>query len=149
MTTRQTILQIEDREEDDFLLRYAFKNAGVENPVQVAVDGQEAIDYLDGNGKFADRAQFPFPALVLLDLQLPRVTGLEVLEWIRRQPALKTLVVIVLSSSIHEGDIRRAYELGANAFLVKPSSTETLADMSAALKHFWLAHNTFPAPVKM
>jgi CheY-like chemotaxis protein len=149
MMTRQTILQVEDREEDVFLLRYAFKHACVENPIQVAADGQEAIDYLAGKEKFADRAQFPLPCLVLLDLQLPRVTGLEVLEWIRRQPALKTLVVIILSSSIHEGDVRRAYELGANAFLVKPSSTETLADMSAALKHFWLVHNTLPASSQM
>jgi len=145
MMTRRTILQVEDREEDVFLLRYAFKRAGIENPIQVAVDGQQAVDYLSGKGSYSDRLQFPLPQLVLLDLQLPHLTGLQVLEWIRQQPALKSLIVIVLSSSIHEGDIRRAYELGANAFLVKPSSTDTLADMSVALKHFWLTHNTYPA----
>jgi two-component system response regulator len=136
---------VEDREEDVFLLRYAFKRAGIENPIQVAVDGQQAVDYLSGKGSYSDRLQFPLPQLVLLDLQLPHLTGLQVLEWIQQQPALKSLIVIVLSSSIHEGDIRRAYELGANAFLVKPSSTDTLADMSIALKHFWLTHNTYPA----
>jgi two-component system response regulator len=136
---------VEDREEDVFLLRYAFKRAGIENPIQVAVDGQQAVDYLSGKDAYSDRLQFPLPQLVLLDLQLPHLTGLQVLEWIRQQPALKSLIVIVLSSSIHEGDIRRAYELGANAFLVKPSSTDTLADMSVALKHFWLTHNTYPA----
>lgn len=145
MMTRRTILQVEDREEDVFLLRYAFKRAGIENPIQVAVDGQQAVDYLSGKDAYSDRLQFPLPQLVLLDLQLPHLTGLQVLEWIQQQPALKSLIVIVLSSSIHEGDIRRAYELGANAFLVKPSSTDTLADMSVALKHFWLTHNTYPA----
>lgn len=85
------------------------------------------------------------PCMVLLDLQLPQKLGLEVLEWIRQQPSLKWLIVIILSSSVHEGDIRRAYELGANAFLVKPPSTDTLADMCQALKHFWLIHNRPPA----
>ncbi|HEY9510024.1 MAG TPA: response regulator [Verrucomicrobiae bacterium] len=143
--TRRTILQVEDREEDVFLLRYAFKRAGIENPIQVAVDGRQAVDYLSGKDAYSDRLQFPFPQLVLLDLQLPHLTGLQVLEWIRQQRALKSLIVIVLSSSIHEGDIRRAYEFGANAFLVKRSSTDTLAEMSIALKHFWLTHNVSPA----
>jgi len=145
MMTRQTILQVEDREEDVFLLRYAFKRAGIENPVRVVVDGQQAVNYLSGKDAYSDRLKFPLPHLILLDLQLPHLTGLQVLEWIRSQPALKPLIVIILSSSIHEGDIRRAYELGANAFLVKPSSTDTLADMAAALKHFWLTHNISPA----
>jgi CheY-like chemotaxis protein len=140
----QPILHVEDREEDVFLLQYAFKRAEINNPVQVAANGQEAIDYLAGAGKFSNRSQFPLPCLVLLDLKLPHKMGLEVLEWIRQQPALKALVVIVLTSSIDSGDIRRAYGLGANAYLVKPSDTGTLADMCMALKHFWLVHNTPP-----
>jgi CheY-like chemotaxis protein len=149
MTSSDTILHVEDRPDDVFLLNYAFKSAEIKNPVQVAEDGQRAVDYLAGNGPFADREKFPVPRLTLLDLQLPQKTGLEVLEWIRQQPALKSLIVIILSSSVYEGDLRRAYELGANAFLVKPSSTETLADMCRALKHFWLIHNhppVHPAP---
>jgi CheY-like chemotaxis protein len=144
MANSDCILVVEDREEDVFLLEYAFKEVEIKNPVRVVADGQEAIDYLSGTGKFADRKQFPMPGLVLLDLQLPHKMGLEVLEWVRQQSELESLIVIILSSSIHEGDIQRAYELGANAFLVKPSSTETLADMCQALKHFWLTHNQSP-----
>ena len=70
--------------------------------------------------------------------------GLEVLEWIRQQPAVKSLIVIILSSSVHEGDLRRAYELGANAFLVKPSDANTMAEMCKALNHFWLTYNRTP-----
>lgn len=144
MTDNDTILQVEDREEDVFLLNYALKQAGVRNPVQVASDGQEAIDYLSGAGKFADRAAFPLPCLVLLDLKLPLRMGLEVLEWIRQQPALRTMVVVVLTSSDDESDVRRAYERGANAFLVKPSDATVLVDMCRALKHFWIVHNQPP-----
>ncbi|MCD6051771.1 MAG: putative response regulator, CheY [Verrucomicrobia bacterium] len=137
------ILHVEDREEDVFLLKYAFKRAQINNPVNVASDGQMAIDYLAGNGQFSDRRQFPLPCLVLLDLQLPHVIGLDVLAWIRKQPEWKRLVVIVLSSSIHDNDIIRAYELGVNGFLVKPSDANNLADMCTALKQYWLTHNRF------
>lgn len=149
MSTAPVILQIEDREEDVFLLHRALKRAELDARVQVATDGQEAIDYLSGQGKFADREQYPLPYLVLLDLKLPLRMGLDVLAWIRTQPALRSLIVIVLSSSIHEEDVQRSYELGANAFLVKPSDTHTLADMCQALKHFWLTYNQPPArPVR-
>ena len=144
MTGTRPILHVEDSEEDVFLLRYAFQRADIKTPVQVVGDGQEAIDYLAGIGKFANREEFPLPCLVLLDLKLPHKMGLEVLEWIRQQPALKSLVVIILSSSVHEGDLRRAYELGANAFLVKPSSANTMAEMCKALNHFWLTFNRTP-----
>src|SRR5688572_21937770 len=130
MANNDPILLVEDRDEDVFLLRYAFKRAEIKNPIHVAADGQEAVDYLAGTGKFADRAKFPLPGVVLLDLQLPIKMGLEVLEWIREQPSLRTLIVIILSSSIHEGDVRHAYELGVNAFLVKPASSDALADMA-------------------
>jgi CheY-like chemotaxis protein len=139
-----TILHVEDREEDVFLLKYAFKRAEIKNPVQVVTDGQMAIDYLAGNGQFSDRKAFPLPCLVLLDLQLPYVIGLDVLAWIRQQPILKRLIVVILSSSIHESDILRAYDLGVNGFLVKPSDANSLADMCNALKHFWLTHNRPP-----
>lgn len=138
------ILHVEDREEDVFLLQYAFEHADIKNPVHVSDDGQAAIDYLAGVGKFADRDRFPLPILVLLDLKLPTKMGLEVLEWIKRQPHLKCIIVLILSSSIYEGDIERAYELGVNAFLVKPSSSKVLTDMCKAIKHFWLMHNRPP-----
>ena len=144
MSVSGTILHVEDRPEDVFLLEYAFKRAEILNPVQVAVHGQEAIDYLAGTGSFSDRVRFPLPCLVLLDLKLPHKTGLDVLQWIREQPSLKSLIVVILSSSIDAGDVRRAYELGVNAFLVKPADTNVLADMCVALKHFWLTHNQPP-----
>ena len=144
MNNKLVILQVEDCEEDVFLLKYAFKRAEIENPVYVAVDGQQAIEYLGGAGTYSDRKQYPLPCLVLLDLKLPRKKGLEVLEWIRAEPTLKWLIVIILSSSIHDKDVERAYQLGANAFLMKPSDTATLADIAQALKQFWLVHNCPP-----
>jgi CheY-like chemotaxis protein len=144
MSNGHTILHVEDRPEDVYLLQYAFKRAEIANPVQVAADGQEAIDYLAGVGKYTDRKAFPLPCLVLLDLKLPIMMGLEVLEWIRNQTAFRSLIVIILTSSIYEGDIKRAYDLGANAFLVKPSDSNVTFDMCKALKHFWLQHNQPP-----
>ena len=135
------ILHVEDSDADVFLVQYAFKRAEIINPVQVVTDGQMAIDYLSGAGKFTDRTQFPLPGLVLLDLKLPHVIGMEVLAWIRQQPSLKRLIAIILSSSGQEGDIVRAYELGVNGFLVKPADANTLADMCKALKHFWFMYN--------
>ena len=118
--------------------------AGMVNPVQLANDGQAAIDYLQGTGKFAQRAEFPLPALILLDLKLPYVMGLDVLKWIRQQCGWAPIVVI-LSSSRAEADIAAAYRLGANAYLVKPAEVSKLDDMVKAIKDFWLTHNT-PSP---
>jgi CheY-like chemotaxis protein len=137
------ILQVEDDPNDVFLLQHAMKKAGVANPIQVVTDGQEAIDYLKGAGRFANRKEFPLPCLVLLDLKLPYVMGLEVLKWIRQQPGV-ALVVILLTASGEEADIASAYCLGANGFLVKPSEANKLVDMAKAIKDFWLTHNTPP-----
>lgn len=144
MTNSCPILHVEDRPEDVYLLQYAFSQAGITNPVHVVADGQQAIDYLAGHGQYADRSQFPLPAFALLDLKLPIRMGMEVLQWIRQQPALKPLIVIILSSSIFEGDIKRAYELGVNAFLVKPADLGGTIEMCKALKHFWIEHNRSP-----
>lgn len=139
------ILQIEDREEDVYLLKRAIQRAEVQVDIRAVVDGQQAIDYIEGKGAYADREQFPLPYLILLDLKLPLKTGFDVLAWIRAQPTLRTLIVIVLSSSIDEGDLEKAYQLGANAFLVKPSDLPTLIEMCKAMKLFWLTHNQPPA----
>lgn len=137
------ILQVEDDPNDVFFLQHAMKKAGVANPVQVATDGQQAIDYLRGAGPFADRAKFPLPCLVLLDLNLPCMSGLDVLRWIRQQSGLD-LVVLVLSTSGDDEEIAAAYRLGANGYLVKPSQASKLAEMARAIKDFWLTHNTLP-----
>ena len=139
----KTILQVEDDPNDVFFLQHAMKKAEVANPVQVASDGQQAIDYLKGAGKFADREKFPVPCLVLLDLKLPYVMGLEVLRWIREQTGT-AFPVVMLSASAEAADIATAYRLGANAFLTKPSEENKFVDMAKAIKDFWLTHNTLP-----
>jgi len=139
----RTILQVDDDPNDVLLLHHAMRKVGVVNPIQVATDGQEAIDYLQGAGKFADRVKFPFPCLVLMDLKLPYVMGLDVLRWIRQQPRT-VLTVVMLTASGSEADIVQAYRLGANGFLTKPSEASRLEEMVKAIKDFWLTQNTLP-----
>jgi CheY-like chemotaxis protein len=125
-------------------LKMVLKKTGVTNPLQTAKDGQEVLDYFQGNGKFADRSKFPLPYLVLLDLKLPCVMGLDVLTWIREQPQFKSTIVIVLTSSRFAEDIGKAYQLGANAYLVKPADLNALEGMMRTFKDFWLIQNTPP-----
>jgi len=139
----KTILQVEDDPNDVFFLQHALNKMGVTNPVQIATNGQEAIDYLSGADQFADRRKFPLPCLVLLDLKLPFVMGLDVLRWIRKQPGL-ALPVIILTASAEDADIAAAYGLGANAFLTKPSEASKLQNIVKAIKDFWLTHNMLP-----
>lgn len=139
----KTILQVEDDPNDVFFLQKAMKKMQVSNPIQVATDGQQAIDYLRGSGQFADRGKFPFPSLVLLDVKLPYVMGLDVLKWIRAQRGTP-LPVLMLSASAQEADIAAAYRLGANAFLCKPSESRRFEEMVKSIKDFWLTHNTMP-----
>ena len=139
----KTILQVEDDPNDVFFLHKAMKKMGVTNPIQVVSDGQEAIDYLKGSGKFADRGKFPFPCLVLLDLKLPYVMGLDVLRWIRSQVGTG-LPVIMFSASAENADIAASYRLGANAFMTKPSEASRLEVMVKSMMDFWLTHNTTP-----
>ena len=136
----KVILHIEDEECDVFLFQHAMRKAGDNVSIQVATDGQKAIDYLKGAGKFANRNEFPLPSLVLLDLKLPHITGLDVLKWVRQEAGL-SIPVVILSSSENEDDIATAYELGANAYLVKPSDTSELNGIAKTLKDFWLIQN--------
>src|ERR1051326_6096248 len=115
MTTNRTLMLVEDNEDDVFLMRRALKGAKVANRLYVAEDGQEAVDYLGGAGKYRDREQYPLPAVVFLDLKLPLVSGHDVLAWIRRHPELDSVVVIVLTSSNEPSDLNRCYSLGANS----------------------------------
>jgi CheY-like chemotaxis protein len=142
--TTETILLVEDDENDAFFFERAIKKVGLKNPVRNARDGQEAINYLSGAGKFGQRADFPLPGLILLDLKLPFVMGLDVLKWIRQNAAFSP-IVIILSSSAGETDIDAAYRLGANAYLVKPSESSKLEDMVRAINDFWLQQNTPPS----
>jgi CheY-like chemotaxis protein len=137
------LLYVDDDENDVLLTRTAFARAGITNDLYEATDGQMAIDYLAGVGQFNDRAKYPLPGLLLLDLKVPRKPGLEVLDWVRRHPMLKAMIVIVLSSSPDTRDVRRAYELGANSFITKPSNLTELTEMARTLKAWWLDHNQF------
>jgi CheY-like chemotaxis protein len=139
-----TFLVAEDDENDVFFLQRAFKQAKVETPLKVVRDGQEAIEYLSGDGKFSDRNLYPLPHLFILDLKMPRKTGLEVLGWLQEQPELRCLPVLVLTSSAHRTDIERAYELGANAFVVKPASLEKRVELAKLIGAFWLEFNEGP-----
>ena len=138
------ILLVEDRDDDVVLIRKAFEKAGLNNPMQVARDGVEAIAYLSGEGKFANREEFPLPWLVLLDLKMPRVNGFEVLRWIRAQPSLSRLIVLVLTSSEYVKDVDEAYKLGANSFLVKPMDFENAVQMGELIGRYWIGFNRFP-----
>jgi DNA-binding response OmpR family regulator len=140
---KNKILVVEDDENDVFFLQNAIKAAGIQIPVHVARDGRQALDYLGGVAACADREQFPLPSLILLDLKLPQLMGLDVLRWIRARPEL-SMPVIILSASKNEADIEAAYRLGANAYLVKPNAVGRLLEMVRAIKDFWLTHNTSP-----
>jgi CheY-like chemotaxis protein len=135
------ILYAEDEENDAFFLRRAFEKATVSHPLVVVSDGQEAIDYFSGGGRYVNRSEHPLPCLLLLDLNMPRKTGLEVLQWIRREPPIRTLPVIVLTSSLQDSDIHRAYIHGANAYLAKPSQPDDLVAVAHTVRDFWLNLN--------
>lgn len=138
------ILQVEDEANDVFLLQRAFREADITNPVQVASDGQMAIDYLNGTGTFANRVKYPMPGLILLDLKLPRRSGREVLQWLRSQPGLNRIIIIVFTSAQYVGDVGLAYELGASSFIIKPVDFTQYLEIARLLKGWWLRHNQFP-----
>jgi CheY-like chemotaxis protein len=138
------ILIADDSENDVVMLRRAFREAGVRTPVFVVEDGEEAIAYLRGGGKFASRDEFPLPDLFLLDLKMPRKDGFAVLQWLQGQPALARLRVIVLTSSDEIRDVNKAYALGAASFLTKPLSFLDFKDTMQAMYNYWLTINTGP-----
>jgi CheY-like chemotaxis protein len=127
------VLVVDDRETDALLMRIVLERAGFVKPPLFAVNGEEAIAHLEGTGVYSDRKRFPMPNVVLLDLNMPKKNGFEVLAWIRQQPALKQLPVYVLSASSRAVDIRRAHELGANTYLVKPTNLDGLIHMAKSM----------------
>jgi CheY-like chemotaxis protein len=138
MSDQSLFLLVEDEESDAVLIRRAFIKGNIINPLQVVTTGDQAIAYLQGEGAFANRAEYPLPDLVLLDLKLPGIDGFQVLRWIRQQPAFRALRVVVLTSSDRMQDVNLAYQLGANSFLVKPVDFERFVEISQALKGYWL-----------
>src|SRR5262245_57504279 len=129
MVSPLRILVAEDDEFEVLLLRRAFTKAGVEAPVTFVRDGQEALDYFQRQHGFSDERVHPMPTLLVLDLKMPRLDGFDVLKWLRQQPGLRRLLVVVLTSSSEASDVNRAYDLGANSYLRKPTDLDGLRDM--------------------
>jgi CheY-like chemotaxis protein len=136
MAARKTILVVDDCEEDKFLLKRAFGKAGINVPIVFVSDGQEALDYLGGKEK-------PCPHLMLLDLKMPKLDGFDVLRWLQKQDGLRRLPVAVLTSSSQEKDVNRAYDLGANSYLVKPGELKDYAQLAEKVRDYWMELN-FP-----
>lgn len=145
MRMEPVVLLVEDNVDDVILIERAFEKARIVNPLRVVGDGDEALDYLGGRGKYNDRAAYPLPAFVLLDLKLPRRSGLDVLTWMRSEPCVKRIPVIVLTSSRESVDVDRAYELGVNSYLCKPVAFDALLEMVQTLNVYWLLFNERPS----
>lgn len=142
---RHTVLLVEDDSNDVLLIRRALRQANLDYlDIQLVTDGDAAIQYLSQAAPYTDIEQYPSPSLVLLDLKLPRRSGLEVLAWLRQQPYLKRLQVVILTASCENPDIEQAYDLGANSYLVKPIHFQDLVDMMTTLHLYWLTLNERP-----
>jgi CheY-like chemotaxis protein len=132
-----TVLLVEDDLNDIFLVKRAFKLTGLRVPLQIVTDGQEAISYLKGDGKYADRTAHPFPYLIVMDINMPRKSGFEVLEWVKRDSLLRRIPIVIVSSSDNPAEINRAYELGANAYMVKPMDFLAVEHLFQSITQYW------------
>jgi CheY-like chemotaxis protein len=139
-----TILVADDDSSHVMLLQRAVRKAEVPLALQVVTDGDAAVAYLRGDGIYSDRLKYPAPTVVMLDLKLPRRSGLEVLQWLRSQNRLRRIPVVVLSSCQEAGDVNRAYEYGANSYVVKPIDAAALMDLVRYLHHYWVELNQKP-----
>ncbi len=138
MAEQALFLLVEDNPDHVLLLQRAIKKANVMNPLQVVRSGEEALEYLSGIGRYSNRAEFPLPSLVLLDLKLPGLDGFDLLRWIRQEQRIASLRVVVLTTSDEMRDVDRAYKLGANSFLVKPVDFERFLGVTQALSGYWI-----------
>ena len=128
----------EDSEDDEHLFMNVLKRSGLANPVIVVPDGGEAIAYLKGELRYADRDRFPLPSILLLDLAMPKVNGWQVLQWLRSRPKFEDMLVVVLTNSLRVEDLQRAYKMGANSFIGKPCAVEELLNLATAHPEHWL-----------
>ena len=141
----RTILLVEDNPVDILLMQRAFRNEKLTDiSLQIVKDGDAAVFYLNGEGNYGDRDRYPIPEIILLDLKLPRRSGHEVLAWLKQQPKLKRVPVVILTSSGEKIDVNQAYDLGVNSYLVKPVSFTSLAALLSSFGSYWLQQNEQP-----
>src|SRR5262245_24474575 len=145
MLNSEFILLVEDDSNDVLLLQRAFQKAGLRDALRIVRDGEQAIQYLSGQGQYANRERYPLPFLVLLDLKMPGTDGFEVLQWARAEPELKRLLIVVLTSSHLQSDVDRAYELGANSYLVKPVEFGEMVNLIQRFEAYWTELNRIPS----
>ena len=144
LSSLKTVLLVDDGPNERILFEMAAKKAGATFSLQYAADGREAVEYLEGLETYADRSRHPLPDLVVLDVNMPRMNGFEFLEWLRRHSVWQSMPVVMWTSSAQESDIRRAYSLLANSYLVKPLSLTALVDMVKLVEDYWLKLNQRP-----
>lgn len=140
----RVILAAEDDANDRFFINRAFRDCCTGHRVIFVNDGEQAIAYLQGNPPFNDRQKYPLPAMLLIDVKMPRMNGFEVLEWVRQQPHWHRLPVVMLSSSALDQDIQHAYDLNANTYLTKPATFTLLAKAIEDLCHYWFLVSQLP-----
>jgi len=141
MSHSGVILVVEDGEDDILILTQAFRAAGILNPVMTVRNGQEAIWYLEGGANYWSRTEFPLPRLILLDLKMPGIDGFEVLAWIKRRKEFAGIAVVVLTGSNDLKDVQRAYDLGANSFIVKEAEFRQTVRLCSLLQDYWMGVN--------
>ncbi len=144
MSRSACILLVDDNRLDVELTLDAFREARLSNSIQVAENGQQALDYLFGANEYGDRARFPLPDLILLDLKMPGIDGFDVLRLIKDAPLLKRIPIVILTSSREEGDRALSYDTGANSYLVKPVSFTGFVDVVRRVGDYWLTLNVGP-----
>lgn len=135
------ILLIEDDPNDVLLIKRAFRKVNNKYSINFVDNGEDAIAYLKGDNNYSDREQYPLPSLIILDLKLPRKSGHEVLEWLKKQQNLKYIPCVILTSSNRDEDIKKAFDLGANSYFIKPASFDTLQQIIKNLKNYWSLQN--------
>jgi len=139
-----TLLIVEDNEDDIFFMERIFKQMGARCDLKFVRDGVEAVDYLSGKGRFEDRVKNPLPTIILMDLKMPRMNGFEVLEWMQKQPEIKLIPTIVVTSSTMQEDVTRAYRAGANAVMNKPVDKDSLLQMLKTFHLYWTDYVEMP-----
>lgn len=142
---RVTFLMAEDDEDDRMLAGEALRSSGLLNEVIFVEDGEQLIDYLYGNGKYSDRSVYPFPGLILLDLNMPKMDGRQVLEELNRSEMIKKLPpIIVLTTSSADEDLMKSYNLGVSSFITKPVSLDKLAEVMQCISNYWIRLVSLP-----